>query len=160
MSCININRYGRKKILLLVVSIFMLGTLYAENPLDSIVSFREADYPDYVISLPEKRIDSVFYYANTSIVPVIFKVNRYRLFNNEQLDSVAGVLCQILRDTTMRLAYVWIGGSASPEGPSKWNYQLGDYRSRALADFLRQKTGIQEDKLKVKNLWEDWYSFE
>ena len=71
----------------------MLGTLYAENPLDSIVSFREADYPDYVISLPEKRIDSVFYYANTSIVPVIFKVNRYRLFNNEQLDSVAGVLC-------------------------------------------------------------------
>ena len=45
----------------------MLGTLYAENPLDSIVSFREADYPDYVISLPEKRIDSVFYYANTSI---------------------------------------------------------------------------------------------
>ena len=160
MSCININRYGRKKILLLVVSMFMLATLYAENPLDSIVSFREADYPDYVITLPEKRIDSVFYYANTSIVPVIFKVNRYRLFNNEQLDSIANVLCQILQDTTMRLAYVWIGGSASPEGPSKWNYQLGDYRSRALADFLRQKTGIQEDKLKAKNLWEDWYSFE
>ena len=58
----------------------MLGSLYAENPLDSIVSFREADYPDYVISLPEKRIDSVFYYANTSIAPVIFKVNKYKLY--------------------------------------------------------------------------------
>lgn len=100
MSCININRYGRKKILLLVVSMFMLGTLYAENPLDSIISFRKVNYPDYVITLPEKKIDSVFYYANTSIVPVIFKVNKYRLFNNKQLDSIANVLCQILQDTT------------------------------------------------------------
>ena len=75
---------------------FMLGTLYAENPLDSIISFRKVNYPDYVITLPEKKIDSVFYYANTSIVPVIFKVNKYRLFNNKQLDSIANVLCQIL----------------------------------------------------------------
>lgn len=118
------------------------------------------DYLKYITFLPEKRIDSVYFYANTSLVPVVFEVNKYRLVPTAQLDSVVEALRRVQNDPVIRFAYVWVGGSASPEGPPRWNYQLGERRSRVLADYLLEHTSLPPSRLRVENLWEDWYSFE
>lgn len=145
---------------MLITTLFLSGIVWAQETSETLTSCLNKNYPDYVIFLSDKKIDSVFYYANTSIAPVIFKVNKYKLYPNKQLESIADILRRIQQDTIIRLSHVWVGGSASPEGPPSWNYRLGEYRSRALADFLLQETGIPESKLKVENLCEDWYSFE
>ncbi len=154
------KRYKKKWGLLLITALFLSGIVWAQGTSETLTSCLNKNYPDYVIFLSDKKIDSVFYYANTSIAPVIFKVNKYKLYPNKQLDSIADILRRIQQDTIIRLSHVWVGGSASPEGPPSWNHRLGEYRSRALADFLLQETGIPESKLKVENLCEDWYSFE
>lgn len=82
------------------------------------------------------------------------------MFPNKQLDSIVEVLSRVQKDASVRIAYLWIGGSASPEGPSKWNHKLGEYRSQALAKYLSKETGFPKDLMRVENLWEDWYSFE
>lgn len=115
-------------------------------------------YPEYVTFLPKEKVDSAFIYANTELVPVIFKVNKYELVPNEQLQDISSLINRITNDYRVKLAYLWIGGSASPEGPIVWNKQLGDYRSKALASFLLNNTNLPKEKMKVDNLWEDWYS--
>ena len=74
-------------------------------------------YPKYVTFLPKDKLDSVLVYANTDIVPVIYKVNKYNLHSNPQLDSIVSLINTIRGDKRITLEYVWIGGSASPEGP-------------------------------------------
>ncbi len=115
-------------------------------------------YPKYVTFLPKDKLDSVLVYANTDIVPVIYKVNKYDLHTNSQLDSIASLINTIREDKRVTLEYVWIGGSASPEGPIWWNRKLGDYRSKALANFLLENTELEAKDLRVENLEEDWYS--
>ena len=154
------KRYKKKWGLLLITALFLSGIVWAQGTSETLTSCLNKNYPDYVIFLSDKKIDSVFYCANTSIAPVIFKVNKYKLYPNKQLESIADILRRIQQDTIIRLSHVWVGGSASPEGPPSWNHRLGEYRSRALADFLLQETGIPESKLKVENLCEDLYSFE
>ena len=115
-------------------------------------------YPKYVTFLPKDKLDSVLVYANTDIVPVIYKVNKYNLHSNPQLDSIVSLINTIRGDKRITLEYVWIGGSASPEGPIWWNKKLGDYRSKALAEFLLENTELETKDLRIENLEEDWYS--
>ena len=42
----------------------------------------ELPIPDYVVFLPQSEIDSVYYSHNTSIIPVVFRVNKYDLVPN------------------------------------------------------------------------------
>lgn len=121
-------------------------------------SVYEQPYRRYVTFLPPSQIDSVLHYARTDLVPVIYKVNKYTLYPNAQTDSIVRLINNVRSDYRMRLAYVWIGGSASPEGPVRWNRRLGDYRSRALADYLLANTSLTDDLLRVENLGEDWES--
>ena len=143
--------------LLIFWGILLVSLVQAQESKSPIFSFSKS-YPDYVVFLPEGKIDSVFYHAHSSIIPVIFKVNKYDLFPNKQLDSIVEVLSRVQKDASVRIAYLWIGGSASPEGPSKWNHKLGEYRSQALAKYLSKETGFPKDLMRVENLWEDWYS--
>lgn len=114
--------------------------------------------PRYVTFLPADRVDSVWTYARTDLVPVIYKVNKYTLYPNAQTDSILTTIRWAQQDPRVRLAYVWIGGSASPEGPVRWNKQLGHYRSRALADYILAHTDLPDTLLHVENLAEDWES--
>ena len=125
---------------------------------DSVLDFAYKWYPKYVTFLPYNKLDSVLIYANTEIVPVIYKVNKYGLERNAQLDSIVNTINHIKSDVRVELAYIWVGGSASPEGPVWWNKKLGKYRSFVLAKFLRKNTDISEKQLRIENLGEDWYS--
>ena len=111
----------KRGILLIFLGILRVSLGQAQESKSPIFSFSKS-YPDYVVFLPEGKIDSVFYHAHSSIIPVIFKVNKYDLFPNKQLDSIVEVLSRVQKDASVRIAYLWIGGSASPEGPSKWNH--------------------------------------
>ena len=104
-------------------------------------------YPRYVTFLPYHQLDSVLAYAETDIVPVIYSVNKYELIPNAQTDSIADLLDRIIIDPRIKLAYVWIGGSASPEGPADWNMELGEFRARALGDWLLDNTSLPGSSL-------------
>lgn len=119
---------------------------------------RNSGYSRYVTFLSALQIDSVLQYARTDLVPIIYKVNKYTLCPNAQTDSIVSLIEYIRSGDRVKLAYVWIGGSASPEGPVRWNKQLGEYRSKALADYLLANTSLSEKWLRVENLAEDWES--
>lgn len=112
----------------------------------------------YVTFLTKDKLDSVLKYADTDIVPIIFKVNKYDLIPNAQLDSITYLIDKLISDKRVQLGYVWIGGSASPEGPESLNMALGYYRSTVLARYIKSHTHIPKEKLRVVNLGEDWYS--
>lgn len=154
-----------------IISIMMIVSFYsyASPPTYNNISiysnngkaliYNRAGYPEYVTFLPESQIDSAFFYANTSLVPVIFKVNKYDLQNAQPIDSIITTINKIMSEPEVHLAYIWIGGSASPEGPPTWNKKLGHYRSQALAQYLRSTTELPDSIFRIENLEEDWYSF-
>ena len=115
-------------------------------------------YPRYVTFLPPSHIDSLLRYSRTDLVPVVYEANKYTLRPNAQTDSIVRLVERISHDYRVRLAYVWIGGSASPEGPVRWNRRLGAYRAHALADYLLGHTSLPDSLLRVENLAEDWES--
>ena len=147
-----------KKTLLIVLALMISYIASAQNRTDSTLSIGYNWYPKHVTFLPNDKIDSVFVYANTELVPVIYTVNKYDLKPNNQLQEISSLINKVLQDYRVQLAYVWIGGSASPEGPVAWNKKLGDYRSQALANYLLNNTTLPMDKIRVVNLEEDWYS--
>lgn len=137
----------------------MAGWALAQSPQDaSAADTGRGWHPRYVTFLPAGRLDSVLTYARTDLVPVIYRVNKHTLHPNAQTDSILSLIRWAQQDLRVRLAYVWIGGSASPEGPVRWNRQLGDYRSRALADYIRAHTALPASQMRVQNLGEDWES--
>lgn len=143
--------------LFLLLSLFA-GMLRAQQACDSVPKIAYEWYPHYVTFLPADRADSVLAYAKTDIVPVVYQVNKYKLNTNAQIDSIVHLVNRVKCDCRVRLAYVWIGGSASPEGPLRWNRKLGEYRSKALADYLLAHTELDSAELRVQNLGEDWAS--
>ena len=136
------------RIYLLPVLLWLCAASLRAQP-DSIPPEVYRWYPQYVTFLPAHRLDSVLAYAATDIVPMVYKVNKYTLYPNAQLDSIVGLINRVRHDFRVQLAYVWIGGSASPEGPVWWNKQLGDYRSKALAAYLKDKAQLPDSLLRV-----------
>lgn len=141
-------------LLLFLVSGWGVTRIQAQTSKES----HNGGYSRYVTFLPPLQIDSVLQYARTDVVPVIYKVNKYTLYPSAQTDSIVSLIERIHFDDRVKLAYIWIGGSASPEGPVRWNKQLGEYRSKALADYLLANTSLSEKRLRVENLAEDWES--
>lgn len=135
--------------LFLLLSLFA-GMLRAQQACDSVPKIAYEWYPHYVTFLPADRADSVLAYAKTDIVPVVYQVNKYKLNTNAQIDSIVHLVNRVKCDCRVRLAYVWIGGSASPEGPLRWNRKLGEYRSKALADYLLAHTELDSAELRVQ----------
>ncbi len=114
-------------------------------------------YPYGVTFLRPEQLDSVLNYADTDIVPIIFKRDKTDLIlPNAPLDSIMTVVNRILNDKEAHLAYVWIGGSASPEGPEAHNVWLGKTRAKRLYDYLKAHTSLPDSLIRVDNLMEDW----
>lgn len=112
----------------------------------------------YVTFLPPLKQDSLWDFASTDIVPVVYRVNKYFLYDNPQLDSIARTIETVMADSSLRFRYVYVGGSASPEGPVWWNQDLGHYRSTALYRYLLRRTALTPKDVRVENLAEDWGS--
>ncbi len=118
-----------------------------------------ARYPRGVTFLRPGQPDSVLRDVDTELVPIIFKRDKTDLIlPNEQLDSLAGLIERLLADKDVRLSHVWIGGSASPEGPEAHNVWLGETRARRLYDYLRAHTSLPDSLIHVDNLTEDWHT--
>lgn len=114
-------------------------------------------YPYGVKFLRPEQLDSVADYADTDIVPIVFKRDKTDIIiPNAPLDSIDGVVNQILNDSAAHLSHVWIGGSASPEGPEAHNIWLGKIRAKRLYDYLKAHTSIPDSLIRVENLMEDW----
>lgn len=113
-------------------------------------------YPYGVVFLRQNQPDSMLDYADTPLVPVIFKRDKTDLIPSQSLDSIVGVLNRILNDNDVHLSHVWIGGSASPEGPEYHNIWLGKTRAKRLYDYLKAHTTLPDSLIRVENLNEDW----
>ena len=114
-------------------------------------------YPFAVTFVREDRVDSLIRYADTDLVPIIFKRDKTDLLlPNALLDSVVDVCNRIFRDSDIHPAYVWIGGSASPEGPYDHNVWLGKTRAKRLYDYLMAHATVPDSLIRIDNLCEDW----
>ncbi len=114
-------------------------------------------YPYGVTFLLPGQPDSVLRRVDTELVPIIFKRDKTDLvLPNVRLDSLAGLIERILADGEVRLSHIWIGGSASPEGPEAHNVWLGKTRAKRLYDYLKAHTALPDSLIHVDNLGEDW----
>ncbi|MDO4789432.1 MAG: DUF3575 domain-containing protein [Porphyromonas sp.] len=113
-------------------------------------------YPKYVTFLPSNKIDSVLSYSYTEIIPIIFEVNRAVLKENDELRNIVSTINRLKKDKRVKISYVWIGGSASPEGSIENNRKLGESRSKILCEYLKRETSLTNEEIRVENLWEDW----
>ncbi len=115
-------------------------------------------YPTHVTFLPKVHIDSVLQYANTDIVPVKFELYKSNISASAELDSIISLINKVNTDNRVKLAYVWVGGSASPDGRLSQNIRLAQNRGKALTDYISSHTNILADQLRFDNLGEDWYT--
>ncbi|MCH5227754.1 MAG: DUF3575 domain-containing protein [Muribaculaceae bacterium] len=116
-----------------------------------------ARYPYGVTFLKDTDSDTLIGNVDTDIVPIIFKRDKTDvIFPNEPLDSIVSVLNRVIHDPEVNLRYVWIAGSASPEGPEKHNEWLGKTRAKRLYDYLIAHTSLPDSLIHVENLKEDW----
>lgn len=148
----------RKVVLFFLLCKALLLGAQSVDTQDSVLSMAYKWYPQYVTFLASNQLDSVLAYAYTDLVPVVYNVNQTDLRQNPQLDSIVSLINRIKSDKRVKVAYIWIGGSASPEGSRIGNRRLGQVRANMLADFLKKTTGIKNSELRVENLWEDWFS--
>ena len=123
---------------------------------DTIVAQAYKWYPKYITFLPADKLDSVLAYSYTDIVPVIYEVNKTVLKENDQLIEIVNLINKIKDDRRVKVSYIWIGGSASPEGPISGNEHLGQLRTQVFADYIKAKTGLTDADIRTENLWEDW----
>ncbi len=126
---------------------------------DSIVPAEAYEwYPHYVTFLPKAHIDSVLHYAGTDIVPVKFELYETEVIPTPQLDSIVSLIKSVNTDERVKLAYVWVGGSASPDGDYKRNLQLAESRGLALRDYLAKHANLNSEEIRFDNLGEDWFT--
>lgn len=149
----------KKCIILFCVALCMnILTVHGEVTKDSIRSHRLLKSPCYISFLSANNIDPIDFKNNKSFTFVRFSLSQYKIVPNEHLDSIVYTLNQITGDPDILIKRIWIGGSASPEGPLGYNSKLGLYRAFALANYLIKNTNIPDSVLHVKNLQEDWFA--
>lgn len=128
--------------------------LYGQTVMDTEENLRPQK--DYIIYLPADRLDSVPDFANLNRISVIYDVNRLMLRPNPDLDEVVATINNLKADSTANLAYVWIAGSSSPEGPLKRNQYLAVNRAEVLKQYLLKTTSLKPEEIRTIGLPEDW----
>lgn len=150
-----------KKVILILISALLNVVMYAKVSGNAeIVGTTDAYmwYPECVTFLSQDQLDSVLEYSCTDIVPVKFDLYKTTIKANAQLDSIVSLIKRVEGDERVKLAYVWVGGSASPDGPLSLNTRLADKRGKALYNYLTSHLSLSTDKIRYENLGEDWYS--
>lgn len=146
-------------IILAILTNLISSTHAATATNDSIVPPEAYEwYPQYVTFLPKSHLDSVLQYASTDIVPVKFELYKTNITSNPELNNITSLINRVITDERVKLVYVWIGGSASPDGRLSLNTQLAQHRGQALADYIKANTNITASQLRFDNLGEDWYT--
>ena len=126
---------------------------------DSLTAVAKGWYPYYVSFLREGQRDSVERYAKDDIVPITFDLNSTEVKWSSRLKSITKTIIGITDDPRVTLSYVWVGGSASPEGDLKKNIALAGGRADALAQYLYTNTPLYGDLVQTRNLEENWEGF-
>ena len=149
-----------KKLLLLLMTGFCSPVIHAQQQTADFTGASEICFPDSLSRISEGSSDSLIYFTGGFVTPVHFAVNRDVPQPNDRLEPAFGLLDEIRHDPVYRLTYIWIGGSASPEGPADWNLRLGQRRADALTRLIGDQTGLSAEWFRTDNLGEDWTSFE
>ncbi len=148
-----------RKLIYLLLTLFFLSFYY----LDGYAANPRSDnwgYPDYILFTSESNPEGVYDIKKAKLIPVIYKVNRIELQETAMLDSIVKAIYRVSQDRYTSLRHIWIGGSASPEGPLDNNIYLGENRALALKNYLLSHTNIPDSLISMYNLEEDWYNTE
>lgn len=148
-----------KKLLLLLTAALCPPGLLAQHRRNMPPDVPEIRFRDSLTRITEHCPDSLICFAGGFVTPVHFAVNRDIPQPNDLLEPLLGLLDDIRSDSLCRLCCVWIGGSASPEGPESWNLRLGQRRAEALARLIGRESGLPEEAFRIDNLGEDWTAF-
>ena len=76
--------------------------------------------------------------------------------NASILDRIVDITCQIMADSTSRVAKIQIVGLASVEGPQKRNNFLGEGRAEALKDYVQARVDTPDELYECINGGEAW----
>lgn len=146
-----------KKIIFLLTSICLWAyQLPAQQSSHEVADLHAATVNSSLYQEQKEYSDSLFVIVGQFITPVIFEVDKYHIKPTSQLETAI----DSIKRSRNNLAFIWIEGSASPEGPVRWNRKLGQYRAEALADYISKNTGLESNLLRVNNLGEDWNSLD
>ena len=129
-------------------------SLYAEPP--TVPSWSHESESSSPVFPPEPSADRIRVVLDPFMAPFVFEVNQTQLSNDAQLEA----LLDSLQKLRSHLSYVWIGGSASPEGSEARNQQLGQARADAVAHRLVERMSFPAHRLWTYNRAEDWTSLE
>ena len=99
-----------------------------------------------------KHADRTVIIVDSLIPPILFDVNKSDIRITPQLTEAIN----LIQDKKGVLARISIVGSASPDGSSKWNQELGLNRAEALTCYLVQKTELDSSMFYVCSRGEDW----
>ncbi len=151
-------KIGIALILTLLSSFVVKARVFDDADADALKAAYEW-YPECVTFLPDNKIDSVLDYAGTDIIPVKFELYKTEVLSNHELDSLIALINKVKADERIKLAYVWVGGSASPDGRLSVNLKLAQKRGDALSQYIKSHTTISDSQIRMENLGEDWYTF-
>ena len=140
-----------KKLIIVLCILFCVLQLYAQQNLAPCV---RPCIPTKNRSCQQEQFDTIQVVVGKFTTPIIFDVNKYTIRTTPLLQKAIDSIL----DSKRTLAQIWIKGSASPEGPVKWNQKLGQYRAEALADYIARETGLDRQIFYTYNMREDWSS--
>ena len=140
-----------KKLIIVLCILFCVLQLYAQQNLAPCV---RPCIPTKNRSCQQEQFDTIQVVVGKFTTPIIFDVNKYTIRTTPLLQKAIDSIL----DSKRTLAQIWIKGSASPEGPVKWNQKLGLYRAEALADYIARETGLDRQIFYTYNMREDWSS--
>ncbi len=95
-------------------------------------------------------------YSNDVLPSVLLPCGVSRVDNNKVIHDAAHELMDILRNDELKLLYVYVCGSASPDGNWQFNVKLSSDRTNAAAEYLNSVTGVPLTKIHKESLNEDW----
>ena len=143
------------KKLIIVFSVCLWGfQLYARQDPNLRIDPSISSYDNALYQ--QKHADSLLVIVGQFITPVIFDVDKYDIRTTPQLEEAIDSII----NCNNTLDHIWIKGSASPEGPLKWNQKLGQYRAEALTGYIARETGLERRMFRIHNLGEDWSSLQ
>ena len=143
-----------KKIIPVLIICLFVCRLYAQH--NSNVRINQSIYFDSNVLCLNKYSDSLLIVVGEFITPVNFDVNKYDIKMTSQLKNAI----DSIKYTNDNISYIWVVGSASPEGSTQWNNKLGQYRAEALSNYLSEKTEQEKDVFKIYNQGENWILLE